>query len=214
MARRSAFITLEGGEGAGKSTLAASLGVHLESAGLDVLRTREPGGSPGAEAIRQLVLFPETALNWQPRTEALLMCAARVEHIARTLRPALAAGRLILCDRFADSTRAYQGVSGGLTEAELDALEAITVGDMRPHLTLLLDGPPETFLARRQSRGEMADRFELRDLDFHRAVRARFLAIASREPDRVVRLDATQPTAAILSAALGAIRDRLGFVLA
>ncbi len=203
------FITLEGGEGSGKSTLARALEEQLTERGHHVTRTREPGGSPGAELIRALVLHPAHEGGFSPRAEALLMSAARAEHIARTIRPALADGHVVICDRFADSTRVYQGASDALTDAELSALEHFTVGDMRPDLTLLLDGSPEAFLARRIARAGAADRFERQDLAFHAAIRAGFLSIAARHPERVVVIDAAQSAEAVLNAALMALADRL-----
>lgn len=203
------FITLEGGEGSGKSTLAQGMAKRLAARGHDVVCTREPGGSPGAETIRHIVLQPSHEGGFCPRAEALLMSAARAEHIARTIRPALESGRVVICDRFADSTRVYQGVAGALTQTELSALEDFTVGGMQPDLTLLLDGPPEAFLARRVARAGAEDRFEREGPTFHAAIRAGFLAIAGDHPDRVVIVDAAQPAEAVLAAAMAALDTRL-----
>jgi dTMP kinase len=200
------FITLEGGEGVGKSTLCKALAARLEAAGHTVLTSREPGGSPGAEAIRKLVLHTVDNEAWSARAEALLMAAARAEHVDRTLRPALHSGATVVCDRFLDSTWAYQGVGSEWTDAQLDQLAELTLGAQRPDITLLLDGPPEAFLVRRVQRGGAADGFERRGMDFHRAVRARFLQIAQREPARMVVLDATQDQRAVLDAAWDAIQ--------
>ena len=184
------FVTLEGGEGTGKSTQQRRLAARLARSGVEVVCTREPGGSPGAEAVRALVLSPE--LRFGALAEALLFCAARADHLESLIRPALAAGRWVLCDRFADSTRAYQGVAEGLDAATVATLERLTIGPTRPHLTLLLDMPPEDGLARaarRRGAGDL-DRFEREALAFHRRLRDAFLAIAAREPVRFRVVDA------------------------
>lgn len=209
---RGLFITLEGGEGVGKSTLCAGLADRLRGAGHTVLTTREPGGSVGAEAIRRLVLHPPDKHTWISRTEGFLISAARAEHLAVTLRPALDSGTTVLCDRFMDSTRAYQGASGDWSEDELSALEVLTTGTTRPDITLLLDGPPEAFLQRRLSRGLLADGFERRGLAFHRRVRERFLAIAQREPGRVVVIDAVPDADAVLQASWQVLQEHPAFV--
>lgn len=186
MSERGVFITFEGGEGAGKSTQIRRLAAALEAGGRTVVVTREPGGTPLAEAIRALILGP--GASGDALTQALLFAAARREHIRVLIEPALAAGAIVLCDRFADSTRAYQG--GRLPAPALDATISLATGDLAPDLTLLLDLPPEEGLARARGRGGDADTFERADLAFHADVRARFLALAKAEPDRIVVIDA------------------------
>ena len=190
--RRGRFITFEGGEGAGKSTQARRLVAHLARAGVPAVATREPGGSPLAEAIRA-VLLSGRAAQLGAAGEAILFGAARLDHIDRLIAPALAAGTWVVCDRFADSTRAYQGAGGKAPAALIDELENIVVGETRPDLTILMDLPPETGLARAQRRadGAAGDRFESEDLGFHRALRRAFLDIAAAESERVKIVDAT-----------------------
>ncbi|GGF59296.1 thymidylate kinase [Azorhizobium oxalatiphilum] len=189
---RGRFITLEGGEGTGKSTQSRRLAAALEAQGRKVLITREPGGSPGAEAIRHVILSG-AARAYGPASEALLFAAARADHVDTVIAPALAAGTWVVCDRFIDSTRVYQGVLGSLSGDLLDSLEGVAVGETRPDLTLMLDVPPEVGLARAAARGEAADRFESEGLAFHAKVRDAFLALAKAEPDRCVVVDATVP---------------------
>jgi dTMP kinase len=206
---RGRFITLEGGEGAGKTTLSRALAGALTEAGLPVLRTREPGGAPGAEAVRGLILHQGP---WDPLAEAMLHFAARREHVASSLEPALAAGIWVVCDRFADSTLAYQGAGQGLSRAVWEQLCDLALGALRPDLTLVLDLPTERGMGRALSRGD-ANRYEMQGADFHGRVRAAFLDIAAREPGRCAVLDAACPPGEVLSAALGTIRDRLGVPL-
>ena len=187
---RGRFITLEGGEGAGKSTQARRLADRLRDRGLEVVTTREPGGSPGAESIREL-LVTGGAERWSAITEALLMSAARRDHIERTIGPALASGAWVVCDRFADSTRAYQGAGGGAPASLLQALERYVVGETRPDLTLILDLPVEVGLARAAARAHAETRFEAKGEDFHRRLREGFLAIARVEADRCELIDAS-----------------------
>lgn len=205
---RGRFITLEGGEGAGKSVQRERLVDTLRAAGLTVTATREPGGSPGAEAVRALLLSPEHA--WQPLSEALLHAAARVEHLAATIRPALAAGQWVVADRFMDSTRAYQGWGQGVDLADIDRLEAMVVGDHRPDLTLVLDVPAEVGLARAHGRGQGADRYERMTDDVHIRLRDGYLAIARSEPERCAVIDATQPLETVAQAIVQQVRMRLG----
>ncbi len=208
---RGRFITLEGGEGAGKSAQARALVHRLGSLGLAVISTREPGGSPHAEALRRIILDGEAA-RFGPAGEALLFSAARIDHIEKTIAPALARGAWVISDRFADSTRAYQGVGGKLDDAFVARLERVAVGDRRPDLTLILDLPPEQGLARaarRRGAGEDADRFEREDLGFHRALRESFLAIARAEPERCVVIDASPEERIVADAIWGAVRVRL-----
>jgi dTMP kinase len=207
------FITFEGGEGAGKSTQVALLADALSRAGLPVLRTREPGGSPGAEEIRKLLLGGSTE-RWDAVTEALLVSAARRDHLRRTIRPALERGAWVVCDRFADSTTAYQGFAGGVPQDQLDQLYRIAAGPFAPDLTVILDLPVERGLARAASRREAADRFEQQEIGFHQRLRQGFLAIAQREPRRCLVVDATADAAAVHAAILAAVESRLGVRLA
>jgi dTMP kinase len=196
------FITLEGGEGTGKSTLARALAQALSGRAKIVL-TREPGGAPGADAIRALLVSGE-ANRWSATEEALLFAAARLNHLNHTIRPAFARGDWVICDRYFDSTRAYQVAAGGLRPEALDTLNKL-IEAPAPDLTLVLDIDPAIGLAR--SRGEHVgeDRFERKDASFHARVRAEFRAIAAREPMRCVLIDAAQPKEQVLAAALAAV---------
>lgn len=187
---RGKFITLEGGEGTGKSTQAARLAARLAARGIDVVRTREPGGSPGAEAIRGLVVSGDAA-RWSPRTELLLMFAARSDHLERTILPALAAGRWVVCDRFADSSRAYQGAGGGAPQTLIEALDRDVVAADQPDLTLIFDLPVEIGLERALERSAAETRFESKGLEFHRRLRDGFLSISAQHPERCRLIDAT-----------------------
>ncbi|MFH5926279.1 dTMP kinase [Roseomonas xinghualingensis] len=203
---RGRFITLEGGEGAGKTTLSRALTAKLAAEGLPVLRTREPGGAPGAEAVRGLILGHGP---WDPVAEAMLHFAARREHVARTILPALEAGIWVVCDRFADSTLAYQGAGQGLSREVWETLCDLALGTLRPDLTLVLDLPPERGMGRALARGD-ANRYEMQGADFHARVRAAFLAIAAHEPGRCAVLDASRGPQEVLDLSLAAIRERLG----
>lgn len=201
------FLTLEGGEGAGKSTLARRLDEALRGLGLDVVLTREPGGSPGASAIRTLLVQGE-ADRWSALSETLLLAAARNDHLERTIRPALTRGAVVICDRFRDSTRAYQVAGRGLpvqTEAALNAM--IAAPD--PDLTLLLDLDPAKGVARSRGVAVGEARYESMDLTVHQAIRAAFLAIAQSEPARVVVIDASRDQDTVFADALAAVRARL-----
>lgn len=203
------FLTFEGGEGAGKSTQVRRLAARLEAGGHRVIITREPGGTPFAERIRDVILIPGLiGTTDDALTQALLFAAARREHIRALIEPALAAGSIVLCDRFTDSTRAYQG--GRLPDAELDATIALATGGLVPDLTLLLDLPPETGLARARARSAATDTFERADLAFHTAVRARFLALAKAEPTRIAVIDAGADEAAVAAAIQQVVATRLG----
>ncbi len=205
------FITLEGGEGAGKSTLARALAEKLRGAGITVDLTREPGGSPKAEAIRETVLSGQVKAHGA-FVEALMFSAARIDHIDRRIRPALARGDWVICDRFLDSTRVYQGLQGGIDAGLLAELEAVTVDGVMPDLTFILDLDPETGLARaaaRRAPGEAKDRFEGEALAFHRHLRDGFLAVARAEPWRCVLLDAGLAPDALTDAAWAALNRRL-----
>ncbi len=189
---RGAFITMEGGEGGGKSTQAKALVDRLKAAGLAAIATREPGGSPMAEALRE-TLLQGTFETLGPRVEALLFSAARIDHLDRTIKPALAAGTWVVSDRFHDSTRAYQGALGALEPRFLEALERVTLAGTRPDLTLILDVPAGVGLARADARrgADVADRFERQPSSFHLTLRDSFLAIAANEPERCIVVDAT-----------------------
>jgi dTMP kinase len=184
------FITFEGGEGAGKSTQLKRLAARLAAGGGEVVATREPGGSPGAEAIRELVL-KGAADRWSPVTETLLMYAARRDHVERVIRPALARGAWVVCDRFADSTRAYQGAAGGTDPALIAALETYILEETRPDLTLIFDLPVAVGLERAHARAGAEMRFESKGEAFHERLREGFLAIARAEPQRCAVIDAT-----------------------
>ena len=203
---RGIFITFEGGEGAGKSTQIARLAATLRERGHEVVLTREPGGSPGAEAVRHVVLSG-AAEPFGPAMEAVLFAAARADHIEQVIRPAVERGAIVLCDRFVDSSRVYQGVTGGLEPAFMQALEQATVGAMMPDLTILLDLDPEEGMRRaaRRRGGEVADRFEKEALDIQRRRREAFLDIARAEPGRCVVIDSTQPPATVEAAILDAV---------
>lgn len=192
------FISFEGGEGSGKSTQIRRLAARLEAAGRDILVTREPGGTPEAEAVRSLLVSGDVA-RWTPKSEALLNYAAREQHLEQVIRPALRAGRTVLCDRFMDSTRAYQGYAGGCDPGFIDALERAIVGPTRPDLTLVLDLDPAVGLARARSRGDdlAEDRYERKGLAFHQRLREGFLDILRREPSRCRRVDAAQHVDAV-----------------
>jgi dTMP kinase len=186
---RGRFITFEGGEGAGKSTQVQRLARRLSADGREVVSTREPGGSPGAESIRRIVLTGD-ADRWSPVAETLLMYAARRDHIERLVKPALDRGAWVICDRFSDSTRAYQGAAGGVDAGLLTALESHVVGEVRPDLTLVFDLPPELGLARAHARAGAEMRFESKGLAFHQRLRDAFRAIAEAEPERCALIDA------------------------
>lgn len=205
---RGRFITLEGGEGAGKSTQLKRLVARLQSTGLEVVATREPGGSPGAEAIRELVLNG-AADRWSPVTETLLMYAARRDHIERVIRPALARGAWVVCDRFADSTRAYQGAAGGTDPGLIAALETHVLEDVRPDLTLIFDFPAEAGLARAAARPGAEMRFESKGMVFHERLREGFLAIARAEPERCALVDASGSMEDVEAAVWTAVQARL-----
>lgn len=196
MTERGRFITFEGGEGVGKSTQLTRLAEHLRARGFEVVTTREPGGTPKAEALRQVLLSGRIA-PLGPLAEASLFAAARLDHVERLIRPALLRGAFVLCDRFTDSTRAYQGARGGVDAQKLSLLEKAAVGDLRPDLTLILDLACEAGLARaaarRQAAGLRADRFEAEDDGFHEGLRRAFLDIAEQEPERCCVIDAGQP---------------------
>lgn len=203
------FITLEGGEGAGKSTQIARLRAWLERRAHRVITTREPGGSPGAEMIRKL-LVEGPVERWDGTTEALLHFAARREHLRSTVWPALERGDWVVSDRFADSTLAYQGYGHGIEPAILEQLYKVAVGDFQPDLTIILDLPIETGLKRAAERRGTETRYENLPLEFHARVREGFLEIAKRAPKRCVVIDATGDVEAITRRIADVVTDRLG----
>ena len=201
------FITFEGIDGSGKSTQARLLDDHLRATGRDVVLTREPGGSPGAEEIRALVLEGDPE-RWSAETELLLFTAARRDHLERLIEPALAAGKVVISDRFADSTRVYQGLRAGDLRQKVDALHALMIG-REPDLTLIIDMDPDTGLARARGRGGHEERFE----DFGAGLQARlrqgFLELAREFPDRCVVVDGARPIDAVAGDVAGIVAERL-----
>jgi len=189
---RGRFITFEGGEGTGKSPHSTLLAERLKEIGIDVVLTREPGGSPGAEVIRH-VLLSGAAKPLGADAETMLFASARDDHLNTTIRPALERGAWVLCDRFADSTRVYQGIVGKVDPRLIGELERITVGDTKPDLTFVMDVPAELGLERANKRrgSQDADRFESETLEFHKKLRAGFRSLAESEPKRCVLIDAT-----------------------
>lgn len=206
--QRGKFITLEGGEGVGKSTQIRRLIARLTEQGREVVATREPGGSPGAESIRDLVLRG-SADRWSPVTETLLMYASRRDHIERVIAPALAAGKWVVCDRYADSTRAYQGAAGGVDPAFIAAMETHVLEDVRPDLTLVLDLDPKIGLARAMDRAGAEMRFESKGEAFHLRLRQAFLDIAAKEPARCAVISAAGSLDEVEALIWSAVQDRL-----
>jgi dTMP kinase len=205
---RGRFITLEGGEGAGKSTQTRLLATWLADRGIDAVVTREPGGSPGAEAIRALLVTGD-GKRWEPRTETLLHFAARADHVVRTIEPALAAGRWVVCDRFVDSTVAYQGYGQGVDRSFIGTLARIVLGDLAPDLTILLDLPVEIGLARATARRGAENRYETMDRAFHERLRGGFHAIAAAEPGRFAVVDAAPDPDTVHSRIVAVVEARL-----
>ncbi|MDD3371810.1 MAG: dTMP kinase [Alphaproteobacteria bacterium] len=201
------FITLEGGEGAGKSTQTKLLADFLRRKGLKVIETREVGGSPSAEAIRDLWLAQKDKY-WDPLTELLLIMAARREHLVKTVFPALSEGAWVVCDRFADSTRAYQGIGLGLGLEPVENVYKLIAPDFEPDLTLLLDLPVETGLARMESRGGMDDRYQQQLVDFHKKLREAFLSLAQKFPVRFRTIDASGDAPGIAASIERAVAER------
>jgi len=211
------FITLEGGEGGGKTTQATLLAERLRKAGIDALNTREPGGTPRAEAIRE-VLLSGRAKRFGALGEAVLFYAARESHLELAIRPALEKGTWVICDRFSDSTRAYQGAAGGLPLSIIDVLNSAVVGATRPDLTVMFDLAPELGLRRAAERKGQSktdesgdkglDRFETMNLAFHRSLRDEFLAIAKAEPDRCVVVDASRNMQVVADEVWAIVRKR------
>jgi dTMP kinase len=207
---RGKFISFEGGEGSGKSTQIKLLADRLAAAKLRAIVTREPGGSPGAEIIRHLVLSGMGKLLG-PDAETLLFAAARDDHVRTVIQPALSQGTWVLCDRFADSTRAYQGRLGNVTPGVLNAMQRVTIGDLKPDLTIILDVPVEIGLQRAAARrGSGApDRFESEDIKFHRDLRDAYREIAAEDPNRCVLIDATPGPDEVAAQVWTALRDHL-----
>jgi len=207
---RGKFITFEGGEGTGKSTQSAMLALRLESLGIRVQLTREPGGSPGAEIIRH-VLLSGAAKPFGPEVEAMLFAAARDDHVQCTILPALDAGKWVISDRFADSTRVYQGALGRVDQRLINSLQRVSIGDLAPDLTVILDVPVELGLERvRLRRGEAKpDRFESENLEFHQKLREAYLAITAAEPERCVVIDAGGAKEDIARQVWDAVKTRL-----
>ncbi len=203
---------MEGGEGGGKTTQIERLCAMLDKAGIRHLRTREPGGTPGAEAIRTLLVQGE-AERWTPWSEALLNYAARMDHVAKAIEPALARGEWVVSDRFANSTMAYQGYAQDLGVDPISALHALVLGALQPDLTVILDTPAELGLRRSAERRGAAQRYESMGQEFHAKVREGFLDIARRNPARCLVVDATQPVDQVTSAIRGALGTRLGLSL-
>jgi dTMP kinase len=204
------FITFEGGEGGGKSTHTKLLAERLTRNGIEVVLTREPGGSPGAEIIRH-VLLSGAAKPLGAETEAILFAAARDDHVRATIEPALAAGKWVVCDRFLDSTRVYQGILGRVDARLIRGLERVTVGSAMPDLTLILDVPVEVGLARATKRrgADVPDRFEAENVEFHEKLRSAYAALARLEPERCVLIDATKPSDVVQAAIWAAVTERL-----
>ena len=191
------FLSFEGIDGCGKSTQAKFLVAHFMAKGQEVLRTREPGGSPGAEAIRRLLLIGDTD-KWSAETELLLFTAARRDHLEKTIEPALAAGQMVICDRFADSTRVYQGATRGDLRAKVDQLHAAMIG-REPDLTLIIDVDPKVALARGLARNSGEDRFEDFGLKFQEKLRTGFLKLTQEYPQRCRLVDGNRPTEAVFA---------------
>ena len=206
---RGRFISFEGGEGSGKSTQIKKLAERLAAAKLRAIATREPGGSPGAEIIRHLVLSGMGKLLG-PDAETLLFAAARDDHVRSVIQPALSQGTWVLCDRFSDSTRVYQGILGHVAPGLLNAMQRVTIGDLKPDLTIILDVPVEIGLKRAAARrgNAAADRFESEDVSFHQQLRDAYRQIAKDEPQRCVLIDATGEPARVAASIWSVLRDR------
>jgi dTMP kinase len=207
---RGKFITFEGGEGTGKSTQAAMLAHRLKSLGIGVVLTREPGGSPGAEIIRHVILSG-AAKPFGPAAEAILFAAARDDHVHCTILPALERGRWVVSDRFADSTRVYQGALGDVDGRLIAKLERVTIGNLKPDLTFILDVPTDIGLERSAARRgrATADRFEAEGREFHERLREAYLALAAQEPERCVLIDASGEKQEVANRIWSAVSDRL-----
>jgi dTMP kinase len=207
---RGRFITFEGGEGSGKSTHAGLLADRLTAAGIEVVRTREPGGSPGAEVIRH-ILLSGIAKPLGAETEAMLFAAARDDHVRSVIRPALLGGKWVICDRFIDSTRVYQGALGNVDGKLIRGLERVTVGAAMPNLTFILDVPAAVGLARatRRRGSGPADRYESEDVEFHENLRKAYRALVVEEPKRIVLLDGRAPRDVVAARIWEVVKERL-----
>ncbi len=209
MSGRGRLIAFEGGEGTGKSTQARLLAAALTMRGIDCVTTREPGGTPGAEAIRALLLDPALP-EWEPAAEALLFAAARSDHVAHLIEPALAAGRWVICDRFVDSSLAYQGGAGGLGEDAIRALHRVGSNGRLPDRTLLLEADPQATVARIHARdGDAADKIGGRSAEFHHGVAEAFVTLAQADPARFRRINALGTPGAVHALVLDAVCDLL-----
>ncbi|HNR76105.1 MAG TPA: dTMP kinase [Parvularculaceae bacterium] len=206
--KRGLFISFEGGDGAGKSSQIKRLAEFLRMRGEAVILTREPGGSGGAEAIRKL-LVEGAVERWSPMAEALMMYAARADHLERVILPALARGETVITDRFADSTMAYQGIAGGLGEETIARLHALVVADHNPDITLILDVATEVGLARAGGRVSDESRFERKGVGYHENVRQAFLKIARRDPERCVVIDASPDEETVFKSVVAAVEKKL-----
>lgn len=205
---RGNFITFEGGEGSGKSTQVRSLADRLRLRELEVVTTREPGGSAGAEAMRHLLLSG-LVKPLGPTAETMIFAAARDDHVQSTIAPALERGAWVICDRFIDSTRIYQGALGNVDRRIIHALERVTVGETMPDLTVILDVPVEVGFARVSGRGQEKDRFESEEIEFHIQLREAFLDLALNEPARCVVIDASQSQETVAARIWLAVTERL-----
>ena len=206
--RQRRFISFEGIDGSGKSTQAKVLATTLEELGHDIVLTREPGGSIGAEEIRSLVLQGDPD-RWSAESEILLFTAARRDHLEKTILPALDAGKIVICDRFTDSTHVYQGYVGGVDNALLDGLDQLSCQGLVPDLTLLLDMDSNAGLARTIQRGDAESRFESKGAAFHQKVRQGFVERAEKDPDRIAKIDAARPADAVTKDVIAAVRALL-----
>lgn len=206
------FITLEGGEGVGKSTLARNIQESLTEKGIESILTREPGGSLGGESIRAMVLNPPKDVTWSPLTQTLLFFAARRDHLENTILPAINRGDWVICDRFTDSTRAYQAVGGDVDEKTVETLDQLVVGSQQPDLTLVLDMTLEGAALRRKERNGPIDAFESLPQGFHEKVRQAFSAIAKEHSDRCVILDASKDAEIVSRSAISILEQRFGLI--
>jgi dTMP kinase len=206
------FISFEGGEGSGKSTQLKLLAESFKKAGLPFITTREPGGSPGGEHIRALLVSGDID-SWNPLSETLLFNAARADHIQRLINPALASGKTVICDRFIDSTIVYQGIGKGLGEGYIKSLHHLLFGNFMPNLTIMLDIDPEEGIRRALACSGDETRFEGLDIEFHKRIRAGFQAIAKNEPERCVMLNAAQDVNSLHGQIIETIRARCGIAL-
>jgi len=204
---RGQFITFEGGEGAGKTTQAQSLKTALEKAGIEIVLTREPGGTFGAEKIRDLVL-EGTQERWSGMTELLLMYAARLDHIEKLIEPALARGAWVISDRFSDSSLAYQGIARGLGADKVKAVHSAVMADFQPDMTIVFDMDPVMAQRRVETRGEALSRFDTETMEFHNALREAFVQIANDNSERVVMIDADHPREVVFTRILHAVTQR------